>query len=120
MAIMKREKMITGLTVALFSLAFVGAFFVQGDEEKAPELGYAIERNIISSSRQLDPNANWLAIEELSNEDSLEDLENAYYYQMIEDEYIHINDCQMEVAPLAKSRTGEPFAQAKHNQSCDC
>ena len=117
---MKREKMITGLTVALFSLAFVGAFFVQGDEEKAPELGYAIERNIISSSRQLDPNANGESVAALTSENSLEDLENAYYYQMIEDEYIHINDCQMEVAPLAKSRTGEPFAQAKHNQSCDC
>ena len=117
---MKREKMITGLSVALFSLVFVGAFFVQGDEEKAAELGYAIERNIISSSHQLDPNANGGSVAALTSEDRLEDLENAYYYQMIEDEYIHINDCQMEVAPLAKSRTCEPFAQAKHNQSCDC
>ena len=117
---MKREKMSTGLSVALFFLVFVGAFFVQGYEEKAPELGYAIERNIISSSHQLDLNANGEAVAALTSEDSLEDLENAYYYQMIEDEYVHINDCQMEVAPLAKSRTCEPFAQAKHNQSCDC
>lgn len=117
---MKREKMITGLAVALFSLFFVGVFFVQGYEEKAPELGYAIERNIVSASRQLDPNANGESVAALASEDSLEDLENAYYYQMIEDDYIHINDGQKEVASPAKSRTGGLCAQAKHNQSCDC
>ena len=117
---MKREKMITGLSVALFSLVFVGAFFVQGDEEKAAELGYAIERNIISSSHQLDPNANGGSVAALTSEDRLEDLENAYYYQMVENDYIHINDGQMEVASPAKSRTGGLCAQDKHNQSLGC
>ena len=48
--------------------------------------GFATGRNIVPFSHQLGPNANWLDIEELSNEDSLEDLENAYYYKMNEDE----------------------------------
>ena len=120
MAIMKREKMISGLAVALFSLVFVGAFFVQGDEEKAPELRYAIEKNIVSSSHQLDPNASWLAMEELSNEVSLEDMENAYYYEMIEDKYSDIKDGQIEVAPPSMPITGGPCSQTKHNHSCDC
>ncbi len=122
---MKREKMITGLAIALFSLVFGGAFFVHGYEGKIPELGFATERNIAPSSHQLDPNANWLAIEKLSNEDSLEDLENAYYYKMNEDKYIHINDGQSEVALPSKSRTDGPCAQVKcaqvkHNHSCNC
>jgi len=117
---MKREKMISGLAVALFSLVFVGAFFVQGDEEKTPELRYAIEKNIVSSSHQLDPNASWLAMEELSNEVSLEEMENAYYYEMIEDKYSDINDDQIEVTPPTKSSTGRLCSQAKQYHSCDC
>ena len=78
--------MITGFAVAPLSLLFAGAFFVHGYEGKVPELGFSPVRNISPFSHQLGPNANWLAIEELSNEDSLEDLENAYYYKMNEDE----------------------------------
>ena len=78
--------MITGFAVAPLSLFFAGAFFVHGYEGKVPDLGFAPVRNIIPFSHQLGPNANWQAIEELSNEDSLEDLENAYYYKMNEDE----------------------------------
>ena len=117
---MKRVKLITGLAVALFSLVIVGAFFVQGDEEKAPEFRYAIEKKIVSSSHQLDPNGSGLTMEELSNEVSLEDMENAYYYEMIEDKYSDINDDQIKVAPPSTSSTGGPCSQTKHNHSCSC
>ena len=78
--------MITGFAGALLSLVFAGAFIMHGYEGKVPELGFTTVRNIVPFSHQLGPNANWLAIEELSNEDSLEYLENAYYYKMNEDE----------------------------------
>ena len=59
-------------------------------------------------------------MEELSTEVSLEDMENAYYYEMFADKYSDINDDQIEVTPPTKSSTGGLCSQAKHNQSCDC
>ena len=115
---MKRKKMITSLKVALFSLVLVGAFFVQEDESKALEIGPSFERKVTSSSCQLDSNGKWIAMEVGSNEVSLEDLENAYYYKMNEDKYI---DGQIEAANSSKTRScGEPCTQINNCQSCDC
>ena len=117
---MRKKTMTIGMTATFLCLVFLGAFLAQGYEMEDYEPRCAIERNVTPSYSQRGPNVNKETIARLSSEASIEDLENAYYYQMIEDEYIHINDCKMEVAPLVKSRTSEPFAQAKHNQSCDC
>jgi hypothetical protein len=112
--------MISSLAVALFSLVLVAAIFLQGDEVKSLESGSAIERNVVSSSRQISPKANWIAMEELSNEDSLEDLETAYYYQMIEEKSRDAIDCQVEVATPSQSKSCKSFNQINNCQSCAC
>lgn len=115
---MKRKKMITSLTVALFSVVLVGAFFVPGVEREALELESASERNVVSSSCQLNSKGNWVAMQNLSNEISLEDLENAYYYQMIEDMSI-VGQAEAENSTKARS-CDEPCVQINSCQSCDC
>lgn len=112
--------MITSLAVAIFSLVFVGAFFVQAYAGKVSELGSAIKRNVVPSSLQLNPKANCKAVEELSDEDSLEDLENAYYYKMTEGKDVHINDGQIEDANPSKVYSCETCVQINNCQFCDC
>ena len=86
---MKSKKVIIGMAVTLFCLVLVGAFLAQGYETEGSELRCAVVRNVVPYSFQLVPNANNEAMATLTSEDSLEDLENAYYYQMIEDKYKH-------------------------------
>lgn len=86
---MKSKKMIIGMTATLFCLVFLGAFLAQGYETERSGFRCAVERNVAPYSFRLAPNANKESMDTLSSETSLEDLENAYYYQMIEDKYKH-------------------------------
>lgn len=104
---MKSKKMITGLAAALFCLVLVGVSFAQEYEGDGPEFGFTVERNIVSTSPRLDPDANWRALAALPYEGSLE---NTVDYQLNPDKYIHIKDGQIEVATPQKADQLDPDA----------
>lgn len=115
---MKSKKMTIGMTATLLCLVFLGAFLAQGFEMEDFELRCVVERNVAPSYSQRGPNVNKETIAKLSSEASIEDLENAYYYQMIEEKYI---DGQVEFVNSSKTRScDEPCTQIINCQSCDC
>ena len=109
---MKSKKMITGMAAVLFCLVFVGALSAQEYDKKFSS--FAVERTVAPSSNQYHLDANRGVTGIMSTVDSLEDLENAYYYQMIEEQYI--NDGQMEVSSPLKDQ----LEQNKNHPSCKC
>lgn len=109
---MKSKKMITGMAAILFCLVFVGALSAQGYDKKFS--GFVVERTVAPSSNQFHLDANRGVTGTISTEDSLENLENAYYYQMIEEQYII--DGQMEVSSPLKDQS----EQNKNHPSCKC
>ena len=111
---MKSKKMITGMAEILFSLVFVGALSAQGYDKKSS--GFAVERTVAPSSNQFHLDANRGVTGTMSAEDSLEDLENAYYYQMIEEQYINNNDGQMEISAPHKDQ----LDRSNTHPSCKC
>jgi len=112
--VMKIKKMIAGMAAILFCLVFVVALAAQEYEREVS--GFTVERTVAPSSNQfnLDANRGWTGI--MTTEDSLEDLENAYYYQMIEDQYININDGRMEVSAPLKDQ----LKRNNNHPSCKC
>jgi len=115
---MKNKTMTIGMTATFLCLIFLGAFLAQGYEMEDFEPGCAIEREITPSHSQPGPNVNNETIAELSSVASIEDLETAYYYQMIDDKYI---DGQIESVNCSKTRScGEPYNQINNCQSCAC
>lgn len=102
------------MTTTLFCLVFVGALSAQEYEREVP--GFVVERTVVPSSNQfnLDTNRGWTGI--MTTEDSLEDLENAYYYQMIEDQYLNIDDGQLEVSAPLKDQ----LKRNNNHPSCKC
>ena len=115
---MKKKTMTIGMTATFLCLVFLGAFLAQGYEMEDYEPRCAIERNVTPSYSQRGPNVNKETIARLSSEASIEDLENAYYYQMIDDKYI---DGQIEFVNCSKTRScDDPCTQINSCQSCDC
>ena len=111
---MKSKKMIVGMAAILFCLVFVGALSAQ---EYAGEFsGFAVERTLALSSNQFNLDANRWGTGIKTTEDSLEDLENAYYYQMIEDQSVNINDGQMEASVPLKDQ----LERNKNHPSYNC
>jgi len=109
---MKSKKMITGMAEILFSLVFVGALSAQGYDKKS--YGFSVERTVAPSSNQFHLDVNRGVTGTMSAEDSLEDLENAYYYQMIEEQ--SIIDGKIEVSSPLKDQS----EQNKNHPSCKC
>ena len=115
---MKNKTMTIGMTATFLCLVFLGAFLAQGYEMEDYELRCAIERNVATSYSQRGPNVNKETIARLSPEASIEDLENAYYYQMIEDKNI---DGQIEfINPSKTGSCDDPCTQINNCQSCKC
>ena len=115
---MKSKKIIIVMTATLLCIVFLGAFLAQGYEVEGFELRCAIERNVAPSYSQRDLNVNKETIAKLSSEASIEDLENAYYYQMIENKYV---DGQVEfITPSKTGSCDEPCTQINNCQSCNC
>ena len=111
---MKSKKMNAGMAAILFFLVFVGALSAQEHEREVS--GFAVERTVAPSSNHLNLNANWGVLGAQTTEDSLEDLENAYYYQMIEDQYINSDDVQMDASAPLKDQ----LKQNNNHPSCKC
>jgi hypothetical protein len=112
--VMKSKKMITGMTAILFCLVFVGALLAQEIEREVS--GFAVEGAVAPSSNQLNLNANWGVMGKQAKEVSMEELENAYYYQMIEEQYINNNDSQMEISAPHKDQ----LERNNNFPSCKC
>ena len=112
--VMKSKKMITGTAAILFCLLFVGALSAQEDERDVS--GFALEGAVAPTSNQLNLNANWEVMGKQTTEVSLEELENAYYYQMIEEQYINSNDGQMEISAPHKDQ----LDRSNTHPSCKC
>ena len=83
---MKNAKMIIGMAATLFCLILVGSILTQENERESSDSVFAVERTVSPSSNQLYLNANWGVNGKQGAEASIEDLENAYYYKMIEDQ----------------------------------
>jgi hypothetical protein len=115
---MKSKKVTIGMTATLLYLVFFGVILAQGYEMEDFELRCSIERNEAPSYSQRGPSVNKETNAKLSSEASIEDLENAYYYQMIDDKYI---DGQMEFINLSKTGScDEPCTQINNCHSCNC
>ena len=113
---MKSKKMITVMATTLFCLVFVGAMLAQGYERDDSDSTLAVEKTASLSSNQLHLNANYGIMGTQKTEPSLEELENAYYYQMIEDQYKKLNDDHLEItSPLEGQSTRD-----KLDPSCSC
>jgi len=112
--VMKSKKMITGMAAILFCLVFVGALSAQEYERDIS--GFAVEGVVAPSSNQLNLNANWGVMGKQTKEVSLEELESAYYYQMIEEQYINNNDGQMEISAPQKDQ----LERNNNHPSCKC
>jgi len=112
--VMKSKKMITGMAAILFCLLFVGALSAQEDERDVS--GFVLEGAVAPTSNQLNLNANWEVMGKQTTEVSLEELENAYYYQMIEEQYINSNDGQMEISAPHKDQ----LDRSNTHPSCKC
>ena len=108
--VMKSKIMIAGMAAILFCLVIVGALSAQEYEREVS--GFAVERTFAPSSNQFNLDTNGIK----TTVDSLEDLENAYYYQMIEDQYLKINDGQMEVSDPLKDQ----LKRNNNHPSCKC
>jgi len=111
---MKSKKMITGMAAILFCLVFVGALSAQEYERDVS--GFSVEGVVAPSSNQLNLNANWGVMGKQTKEVSLEELESAYYYQMIEEQYINNNDGQMEISAPQKDQ----LERNNNHPSCKC
>ena len=109
---MKSKKMITGMAAILFYLVLVGALSAQEYERDVS--GFAVEGTVAPSSNQLNLNANWGVMGQQTKKVSLEELESAYYYQMIEEQ--NIIDGQIEVSSPLKDQS----EQNKNHPSCKC
>ena len=112
--VMKSKIMIAGMAAILFCLVIVGALSAQEYEREVS--GFAVERTFAPSSNQFNLDTNRGGIGIKTTEASLEDLENAYYYQMIEDQYLNINDGQMEVSAPLKDQ----LKRNNNHPSCKC
>ena len=112
---MKSKKMITGMAAILFYLVLVGALSAQEYERDVS--GFAVEGAFAPSSNQFNLNANWGVMDKQAKEVSLEELESAYYYQMIEEQYINNNDGQMEISAPHKDQLER---NNNHPSSCKC
>ena len=111
---MKSKNMITGITAILFCLVFVGALLAQEIEREVS--GFAVKGTVASYSKQLNLNANWGVMGKQATDFSLEELENAYYYQMIEEQYINNNIDQMEISAPHKDQ----LERNNNFPSCKC
>ena len=111
---MKSKKIITGMMAILFCLVFVGALLAQEYEREVS--GLAVEGTVAPSSNQINLNANWGVMGKQTTEVSLEVLENAYYYQMIEEQYNNSNDGQMEISAHNKYQ----LERNNNHPSCKC
>ena len=111
---MKSMKMIAGMAVIIFCLAFVGV--LSAHEYKREASGFTVERTFTDSSSQFKTNANRWGMNIKTTENRLEDLENAYYYQMIDNQYINMNGNQMENSAPIKDQV----EQNVNHPSCKC
>ena len=112
--VMKSKKVIVGMAAILFCLVFVGALSAREHDREFSD--FAVERSLALSSNQFHLDANRGGIGIKTTEDSLEDLENAYYYQMIEDQSVNINDGKMEVSAPLKDQ----LKRNNNHPSCKC
>jgi hypothetical protein len=112
--VMKSKKMIPGMAAILFYLVLVGALSAQEYERDVS--GFAVEGTVAPSSNQLNLNANWGVMGQQTKKVSLEELESAYYYQMIEEQYINNNDGQMEISAPHKDQ----LERNNNHPSCKC
>ena len=102
------------MATILFCLIFVGALSAQEYERDVS--GFAVEGTVVPYSNQLNLIANWGVMDKQTTEVSLEELENAYYYQMIEEQYISSNDGQMKISAPLKNQ----LERNNNHPSCKC